>query len=249
MRRMILSRLHDFVFIKGRKVAGTSVQMALSTICGPDDIVAPITQRDERMRLEMGARPRNFARPAEEERYIQQILAAPLDKLADVKAPNTRFGAHISLTELISIVPEAADMPMVFVERNPYATLLSRANHLKTFEGYKRGGGMAATPEALKAAAAEVVTPKGFKSVRNIDFYRRRDGSIKGARLRYEHLAEDFEAFVRGLGVAEVPALPMAKPGQMSNRYDPRDFFTRAQLDSINRAFADEFEAFGYETL
>jgi len=246
---MILSRLHNFVFIKGRKVAGTSVQMALSTICGPDDIVSPITQRDERTRLEMGGRPRNFAKPAEEERYIQQILAATPEKLNDVKHPDTKFGAHIALTELIRIVPEAADMPMVFVERNPYAKLLSRANHLKTFEGYKKGGGMTATPDQLKQAAAEVVSPKGFKSVRNIDLYKRPDGTIKGTRLRYEHLVEDFEAFVRGLGVKDAPALPMAKPGQMSNRYDPRDFFSRAQLDTINKAFADEFEAFGYETL
>lgn len=246
---MILSRLHNFVFIKGRKVAGTSVQMALSTICGADDIVAPITQRDERTRLELGGRPRNFAKPAEEERYIQQILAAAPEKLAEVKHPDTRFGAHIALTELIRLVPEAAAMPMVFVDRNPYAKLLSRANHLKTFEGYKKGGGMTATPDQLRQAAAEVVSPKGFKSVRNIDLYRRADGSIQGQRLRYEHLVEDFDAFVRSLGVKDAPALPMAKPGQMSNQFDPRDFFTRSQLDAINKAFADEFDAFGYERL
>ena len=43
---MILSRKFRFIFIKGRKVGGTSVEMALSTICGPDDIVTPITPID-----------------------------------------------------------------------------------------------------------------------------------------------------------------------------------------------------------
>ena len=44
---MILSEKHKFVFIKGMKVAGTSVEMALSTLCGPHDIVTPISPIDE----------------------------------------------------------------------------------------------------------------------------------------------------------------------------------------------------------
>jgi hypothetical protein len=40
---MIASRLHNFIFIKTMKTAGTSIEMALSPHCGPDDILTPIS--------------------------------------------------------------------------------------------------------------------------------------------------------------------------------------------------------------
>ena len=51
---MILSVRHKFIFIKGMKVAGTSVEMALAPLCGPDDIVTPISPIDEMERLGRG---------------------------------------------------------------------------------------------------------------------------------------------------------------------------------------------------
>jgi len=53
---MIYSKQNDFLFIKGGKVAGTSVEMALSTVCGPEDIITPITPADELERLRLGGR-------------------------------------------------------------------------------------------------------------------------------------------------------------------------------------------------
>ncbi len=48
---MILSKLHKFLFLKGRKVAGTSVEVFLSGICGPEDVITPITPIDENIEL------------------------------------------------------------------------------------------------------------------------------------------------------------------------------------------------------
>ncbi len=39
---MIISHRHKFIFLKPRKVAGTSVEVALAQHCGDDDIVTPI---------------------------------------------------------------------------------------------------------------------------------------------------------------------------------------------------------------
>lgn len=39
---MIISHKHKFIFIKVRKTAGTSIQIALREFCGPDDIVSDI---------------------------------------------------------------------------------------------------------------------------------------------------------------------------------------------------------------
>ncbi len=61
---MIYSRQSDFLFIKGRKVGGTSMEIALSILCGPEDIITPITPVDERERLRRGGRgAQNYSGP------------------------------------------------------------------------------------------------------------------------------------------------------------------------------------------
>jgi hypothetical protein len=60
---MIVSHLRKFVFLKSRKTAGTSLEIALSRYCGPDDVLTPINT-DEPLRLELtGKRPQHYARP------------------------------------------------------------------------------------------------------------------------------------------------------------------------------------------
>lgn len=39
---MIVSHRHRFIFIKTRKTAGTSLEIFLSGLCGPDDVLTPI---------------------------------------------------------------------------------------------------------------------------------------------------------------------------------------------------------------
>lgn len=57
---MIVSHAHKFIFLKTRKVAGTSMEIALSRYVGPDDIVTPISEEDEALRTSLGyAGPQN----------------------------------------------------------------------------------------------------------------------------------------------------------------------------------------------
>ncbi len=58
---MIVSHKHKFIFIKTAKTAGTTVEIALSEICGPNDIITPISPDDEEARKELGFRgPQNY---------------------------------------------------------------------------------------------------------------------------------------------------------------------------------------------
>ncbi len=61
---MIISHRHRFIFIKTKKTAGTSLEIALSALCGPDDIITPISPRDEQLRRDLGFRgPQNYQLP------------------------------------------------------------------------------------------------------------------------------------------------------------------------------------------
>lgn len=58
---MIISHQHKFIFIKTKKTAGTSIEIALSKICGDADIITPITPEDENTRMALGYRgPQNY---------------------------------------------------------------------------------------------------------------------------------------------------------------------------------------------
>ena len=47
---MIVSHEHKFIFLKTKKTAGTSVELALTELCGPDDVITPLTEIDEAQR-------------------------------------------------------------------------------------------------------------------------------------------------------------------------------------------------------
>jgi hypothetical protein len=47
---MIVSHAHKFIFLKTKKTAGTSIELALSELCGPDDVITPLTEIDEAQR-------------------------------------------------------------------------------------------------------------------------------------------------------------------------------------------------------
>ena len=58
---MIISHDHRLIFIKTKKTAGTSFEIALSRFCGEQDTLTPISEKDELTREEMGfAGPRNY---------------------------------------------------------------------------------------------------------------------------------------------------------------------------------------------
>lgn len=51
---MIISHKHRFIFIKTRKTAGTSLEVALCKYLGKSDIITPISPEDENARRAMG---------------------------------------------------------------------------------------------------------------------------------------------------------------------------------------------------
>ena len=204
---MILSYEHRFVFIKGLKVAGTSTEMALAELCGPDDIVTPITPADEAARLAA----RNYSGDPEVERaWLEQLRENPL---AD-PPPRATFFSHMRLAQVAAEV-DLSGFRVLFVERSPYAKALSVVNWQRTRDQYRPGHALVSTPEEVAAGFDE----RHVRRVRNIDRHRWPGGALAGAPWRAPELEREVASLAGALG-RPAPVVPWAKEGIRS---DPRD--------------------------
>jgi hypothetical protein len=247
---MILSRAHRFIFVKGVKVAGTSVEIALSAVCGPQDILTPITPIDELNRLAAGAGARNYTGiPATERAYLDTLQRANVRDLPRLTPPLATYYSHMPLRDVLGLEGESVKGYRVLcVERNPYAKILSWANHQLSFSAYQAGGAMVSDIGAMRAYLAEAVATGAIVAVRNIDRYRGREGKVVAEVMRFERLADDFRSVMGSLGLA-CPPLPHVKKGILADRLDPREFLNREQIARVNATFGEEFSTFGYRPL
>ena len=248
---MILSKAHKFIFIKGVKVAGTSIEIALAPLCAPDDIVTPITPIDELGRLGVGGGARNYsADPAAEHAYIDRLRRAAVAELVYIEHPAAVYSNHMSLRDVLGLYGSAAlDYRVVCVERHPYAKIFSWVNHQLTYSAYQIGGAMRSDWRALKNYLDQAIEDGTVVAVKNIERYRGLDGLITAHVIRFEHLAQDFRQFTQSLGIENPRPLPHAKKGILANQLDPRELLDKQQLNLINEIFQEEFDTFNYESL
>lgn len=250
---MILSHAHGFVFVKGRKVASTSIEIALSRICGPADVITPITPADERVRLELGGTCRNFARdPAIEARYLALVRQGDDQGAIATGVHARRPGAyfnHAALADIEAISGlDPARFTLLIAVRHPYEKIISLANMRLSFQAYD-GSPMINDPAAIREMAEKLFETGDYKRVRNTDLYRTERTYRQTVLIRHETLGADLARFMSALGVTGEVALPHTKSGASRHRLDPAVFFTRAQLDLINAHYADELDGYGYRRL
>ena len=204
---MIASHAHRFVFVKTRKTAGTSLEIALSRHCGPDDIVTRISPADEELRAAAGGVP-------------------PQN---DATSPSSY--AHMGARRVIKVIGrETWDDYFTFaVERNPFDVVASswrysarKPSFTKTFAEfvrtprrldrlalnerlYRMGGEVVVDQvylyEELPAAVADISSRLGL----DLDLPHAKQGSGPHYRELYgpgdaEIVAERFKKTIREFG-------------------------------------------------
>ncbi len=227
---MIVSHAHRFIFIKTEKTAGTSIEIALSKFCGPDDIITPISEEDEALRRELGYRgPQNYlAKPWE---YGPQDWV----RLAVKREPKARFYNHAPASH---IKPRVGDdiwrsyFKFCF-ERNPWDRLISAY--------YWKGGDE-------RRSLSDFIQSNKVLSLkrRGIDAYTI-DGQIAVDRVcRHEALGEEMEAVRQRLGLPEPLNIPRAKSHTRRDKRHYRDVLSEADRTRIAQVFAPEIALMGY---
>lgn len=219
---MIICHTKKLIFIKTKKVGGTSFEIALSKFCGDDCVITPITPEDEKLRIDRGYRGaqnyRNTAWPA----YGMQTKGELFN--------------HIPAPTLMSVVPRAIwdDYTKITIYRNPYDAVISRY--------YWHGGeetGMAFDEFVLRhpqiLTENTLIAPLSGEA--KLDRY-----------LKYEDLGDELD----DLGLADVREVfsTLKTKGNLRPKKGAtvQDIYRRFPqvIDVIAEACADEIRHFGY---
>ena len=254
---MIYSRLHNFLFIKGRKVAGTSVEVALSKICGPDDIITPMMPVDERERLKLGYRyAQNYGADENElANYIQTISAENITDFSKIKSPQGDFHSHTSLIQVSrKFQHELKGTRILCLTRSPYQCIISYINFRAKMMAYSKSGErITQSNDEIRKAIPDVIQQIAEGTLKkNINLYKRPKKLQKDIAMhfiKFENLQVNLLSTLDSLNIPNKIELPHLKKGD--NRQD--DFILEItspeELEAINNYYDDEFNAFKYQKL
>ena len=253
---MIISESHKFAFIKGRKVAGTSVEVGLSSLCDADDILTPISPIDEVLRLKTTGRiAQNYGADAKKlERFRQTLLASNNSKELDwssIRKPRGRYAGHMSFIDMERTFGGFSDdWTIIAITRCPYAQALSRIKHSANKEAVQQRSRQSLDPgsDLFQQAKARFLQRASEHAIRtNISLYKDAQQQLRPSfYLRYERLNHDYEILMHKLGASSFAPLPHLKQTRTAKNSRPEDIFKSDELRIINSCFAEEFEQFGY---
>lgn len=258
---MIISHRHRFIFIKTEKTAGTSIEMALGKVCGPDDVITAVVHpADRALQRSLGPGYRGGQNDVIPLRFL-----TPLDVARAIKAGRRpRFTNHIGAVDIRRFVSRDVweGYYKFCVERNPWDKAVSLYAWWRELEAQFRRDPVAFRSELGPAARgvewmiahhpvgdmtlSQFVQSGRANLVHGYDLYTI-DGEVAVDRiLRFERLAEELAEVARHLGIHDLPDLPRAKSGVRSVGLHHRDLFDEADRAKIARVFAREIALLGY---
>ena len=227
---MIVSHSHRFIFIKTRKVAGTSVELFLSQFCGEEDILTTLGS-DEKLRESMGARNYWVSGTRRGNRLVRgwwTLLGRPATGYRG-------FFPHMPAYEIRRLLGEETwnSYFKFTIERNPWDRQVS----LYHWHYHDR--------ERKPSFDLFIRSPFHRKVSKNFDTYAIGGKVAADYVCRYETLDGDLATVLKQLGIDEAVALPRAKGKHRSERAW-RDYYTPRTRDIVGRWYAREIDAFGY---
>lgn len=222
---MLISHEHRLIFIKTRKTAGTSIEIALSQHIGPDDVLTPDSADDP----ERTVPAQNYRIPATRWTPRQWVAAAGGKEI--------RFYHHIPAVNVRRVVGRRIwnDYLTVAVDRNPWDLAVS-AYHWLRYQDQRRGRTGRTFPEFVASDDLAVFS--------NWRLYTHRNKVIVEDLLRFDIIAEEIEdlAFTIKLDLD----LPRAKSTQRTDRKPYQDWYTPDTKSRVAEVFRREIAHFGW---
>ena len=227
---MIISHKHKFIFIKLRKTAGTSLEIAFSGICGKDDIITPISKEDEGARAKLGfLGPQNF--------FISKRNYKPKDWTQLIlNGQRPMFYNHIPALEIKDHIPKKIwnNYYKFCFERNPWDKVISHYYHRS------RGGNYKSIMEYLLNDTGD--------AIRGYDTYAVDNNVVVDKIFRYEEMDNALTELSGTLGLNDNLHLP-EYCAKSHFRLDARaysEILTKEEADLIAERYAREINLMNY---
>lgn len=229
---MILSHTHKFIYIKTYKTGSTSVEAALSAVCGPDDV---ITEASEQLRGVRSKPAQNYRieHPAKPKRALWKRLLGRPERHYH---PSVGYYEHMPAWRVRTYAGEAVwnSYFKFSFERNPWDRQVSWY-HYKT----------KSKSQAEKPSFDTFNRDRRRAWVENWDLYTQ-DGKVALDFVgRYENLDADFAHVLERIGLEGQVALPRTNVRRVEAK-DWHDYYTPASRDLIAGWYAPEIAHFGY---
>jgi hypothetical protein len=227
---MILSHEHKFIFLRTKKTAGTSIELALSDLCGPDDVITPLTREDEARRA--------GRRGAQNWRLHSWWKSPRLLKSAWFKfsAKDYGFYNHMKAAEMRAHIDPAvwrSYFKFAF-ERNPWDRQVSLYYHR-----YRE--------ETERPDFATFIHKDKKAHINNFGVYSI-DGDLAVDFLgRFETLDQDLRFALDQVGLSTAEALPDAKTRFRPGTVPYRDHYDEETRNIVADWYASEIKLLGYE--
>lgn len=230
---MIISHKHKFIFIKTKKTAGTTFEMALSNICGSDDIIAPHHPKEEKIKADLGIRTaQNYHIP------ISKWSRKHLKIFLTGKRHWPRFYGHDGAEKIKQFCgDEVWNTYYKFCfERNPYDKFISWYYYSKHLKKSK----VDSVDEFLKTNRINLIC--------EFDKYAINNQVVVDDVYKFEELEKALLDVSNKLNLKKPLVLPdyKAKGGIRSDRRHYTEVLTKEQIQVIDIAFAREFKLLGY---
>lgn len=215
---MILSHRHKFIFVKTRKTAGTSIEIALSKICGNGDIITPTHKADEKLRQECeGRAPQNFWIPFRQ--YTKKDWYVYLQH--GIRA---RYREHMTAEDVIARVGQELwnEYYTFTVERNVYDKAVSLY--------YWRTRGMTERPDW-----GSFFRDKNLSiGLSNYPIYGSDFGVLVDSIMRFECLGDEMNILEQRFSCPGKLELPSAKSGIRKDMRSPGEVLDRTSIALIS---------------
>lgn len=244
---MIICNSQKFLFIKTRKTAGTSVEIALSRVCRDGDVVTPLTElrgEEELRRTEGGLAPCNWKKTVLQHRTWTEWRNLVLNG-----ERANRFTQHSTAAAIKRAIGDSVwnRLFKFTIERNPWDRAVSRY----WWEKYRRerqfekvhGRPFPGINETLRYYAEHKLS-----WLSNWEHYTINDQIAVDKVLFYERLSGDLEDLRREAGIEGDISLPekRAKSGFRPDGGHYSEILSEEDRDLVARVCRREIAAFGY---
>ncbi len=228
---MIVSHEHRFIFIKTMKTASSSMELALSGVCGPDDIITPTREDLDVQRARSGQNYR-IDHPAKPKiKWWRRALGRPERHYH----PTVGYYEHMPAWRVKAYLGDDIwrSYYKFCFERNPWDRQVSYYRYKTRNDKY---------PPSFEAFLSD---KRGF--VVNFDLYTINGSVAVDFVGQYELIDRDFNVALKRIGLESQIALPHVNVTRKDKDNSYRSYYTKNTIDKVARMYEREISLFGYE--